>query len=134
MNSIILLILFNIIVTFSQTLRGTVEILNKQIIKKEVRKMFNIVYWKTIEKVIQNKSNHTFTLYCEKQKPAENILNCLDGYKLWKVNNNLHDIVIFNISIDLITANIINKIALEFSDANITTYNKNCCNYYNISW
>jgi len=50
------------------------------------------------------------------------------------LNEQLIIIKIYNIDKELIIKDVINKLFLSSPDIKIDTYNKNSCNYYNISW
>ncbi len=136
MRQIIYLLGFCLIVAIAQgkTLRGAVDFLKNSIRKSQVKEMFLTVYHKTINHIAQNAPSHKFTMYCTPLSSIQSISNCLDGYDQWKIKNYAHDIVLYNISTQQIESDVMTRIANVFPDANIKVYNKNCCNYYNISW
>ncbi len=136
MSRIIYLLGFCLIVAIAhgKTLRGAVDFLKNSIRKSQVKEMFLTVYYKTINHIAQNAPSHKFTMYCTPQLSIQSMSNCVDGYNLWKTTNYYTDIVLYNISTQQIESDVMARIANVFPDANIKVYNKNCCNYYNISW
>ncbi len=119
-----------------KTLRGSANDLVESIIIFHSKQMFNRVYWSVIDQVAKNQPIRPFTLYCTLKNSSKNLpyTNCTDGYEQWKTKNYWHEMAVYNVETIQVQVDIMAQIAQTFSDANITTYNKNCCNYYNITW
>lgn len=137
MRQIIYLMGFCLIVIIAQgkTLRGAINEYKSIMMKALVKKMYNRMYWSTIDQIARNQHVEPFTMYCiPHNKTYLQNSNCIDGYDLWKTTYYNEDIVLYNISSQQIESDVMTRIANVFPDANINKYNKNCCNYYNISW
>ena len=55
------------------------------------------------------------------------------GHQLWKKNNPINALTIYNISLELYAQKVINKLYDTIPDITIIKINKNCCDHYVLS-
>ena len=55
------------------------------------------------------------------------------GHQLWKKNNPINALTIYNISLELYTQEVINKLYYTLPDITIIKIYKNCCDHYVLS-
>jgi hypothetical protein len=71
---------------------------------------------------------------CNKNEYYEDIENKDQlGHQLWKKNNSINALSIYNISLELYTQEVINKLYDTIPDITIIKIYKNCCDHYVLS-
>jgi hypothetical protein len=145
MKLFIIILLINCVYLFGDNL-------GKRITKKQLRgmykqelerfmsdlfvKTFDDIYDKIIGYAKIGKYEYQFTIMCEEIQNSNCEMN--KGHELWLQKNGDQGNVIKNakpyITIEKYKTNLIDALHKTFPDTNITTINKNCCEYHIVQW
>jgi len=136
-------------------LRGGYQIEKNRIINILINRMYekryqNILFFSGIGRYyyetsffcninnIENNIENNINDLINKSSPNELKALLFGFYADTKLKISLNELLIiikiYNIDKELIIKDVINKLFLSSPDIKIDTYNKNSCNYYNISW
>ena len=110
---------------------------------------YKTIYFSVIERENNKHDDFYFTIMCT-EIPNETETNYLRkhpedcmtedienkdqlGHQLWKKNNPINALTIYNISLELYAQEVINKLYDTIPDITIIKINKNCCDHYVLS-
>lgn len=120
-------------IMFNHHLRGMYNEEKEKYIEDMINLSYNNVYSVVIKKAKAGKNEYYFTLYCrEKRFEPRDYCVKYDGYQEWLNSGGI--LLEYNIHPTNVSIRIINKLKEVFPDSNIIKNNKNCCDYYKISW
>ena len=115
---------------------------------------FKTIYFSVIERKTNKHEDFYFTIMCteisietetnylrkqtqdcNKNEYYEEDIENKDqlGHQLWKKNNPINALTIYNISLELYAQKVINKLYDTIPDITIIKINKNCCDHYVLS-
>ena len=130
-------------------LNATVNSLANTNLNISITDTFKTIYFSVIERENNKHDDFYFTIMCT-EIPNETETNYLRkhpeycmtedienkdqlGHQLWKKNNPINALTIYNISLELYAQEVINKLYDTIPDITIIKINKNCCDHYVLS-
>jgi hypothetical protein len=102
---------------------------------------YKTIYFSVIERENNKHDDFYFTIMCT-EIPIVQTEDCMFedienkdqlGHQLWKNNNPINALTIYNISLELYAQKVINKLYDTIPDITIIKINKNCCDHYVLS-
>ena len=102
---------------------------------------YKTIYFSVIERENNKHDDFYFTIMCT-EIPIVQTEDCMFedienkdqlGHQLWKKNNPINALTIYNISLELYAQKVINKLYDTIPDITIIKINKNCCDHYVLS-
>jgi hypothetical protein len=128
---------------------ATINSLSNTNLNISITDTFKTIYFSVIERENNKHDDFYFTIMCT-EIPNETETNYLRkhpedcmtedienkdqlGHQLWKKNNPINALTIYNISLELYAQEVINKLYDTIPDITIIKINKNCCDHYVLS-
>ena len=128
---------------------ATINSLTNTNLNISITDTFKTIYFSLIERENNKHDDFYFTIMCTEipneintnylRKHAEDCMsedienNDQLGHQLWKKNNPINALTIYNISLELYSQEVINKLYDTIPDITIIKINKNCCDHYVLS-
>jgi hypothetical protein len=114
-------------------LRGMYENKRNELIKTSLINTVETIYIHVLGEAENGKHSFGFTIMCT-QQPNERNCKYHNGHQNWSETNPNNIIKNTGIAIEDYTLICIDMLHDAFPDSNITKSNKNCCDYYSITW
>lgn len=118
---------------FKYQLRGMYENKRNELIKTSLINTVESIYIHVLGEAENGKHSFGFTIMCT-QQPNDRDCQYRNGHQIWSETNSNNIIKNAGIAIEEYTLICIDMLHDAFPDSNITKSNKNCCDYYTITW
>ena len=122
---------------------ATINSLSNTNLNISITDTFKTIYFSVIERENNKHDDFYFTIMCtEIPNETKHTEDCMTkdienkdqlGHQLWKKNNLINALTIYNISLELYAQEVINKLYDTIPDITIIKINKNCCDHYVLS-